>query len=271
MSSLGVELSGMDNKTGSSNVAVSGSGDVVVVADVQMDDLGGAMCADEATLPEYAESDSDSMATEDTTLTTAVIPAENIMSSQHVSLSDLARSLYEDKDPHISTEERDLIMNASVNTKEYEKSRRGVESRFFDTLDQYGGDGLRQLTLYHIDGFKQERIFYIKLRGERSEEKRFILNKCLIIIALKWRNCKPGIKSFGKHYQPSTWDTMLKYLFSMFRRKNIAYNYATDFNGEGEFHGVLSTMWAKQMEEDPDFATGVKTSTCDMNADFKLR
>jgi hypothetical protein len=262
----------MDSNTGSSNVAVGGSSDVVVVADVVMDDVGGPMCGEEETLPEYAESDSDTMGTEDTTSTTVVVPAENIMSSQQVSLSDLARSLYEDKDdPHISMEERDLIMKASVNTKEYEKSRRGVESRFFDTLDKYGGDGLRQLTLYDYDGFKQERIFYIKLRGERSEEKRFVLNKCLIFIALKWRNRKPGSKTYGKHYQPSTWDTMLKYLFSIFRRKNIAYNYATDFNGEGEFHGVLSTMWAKQMEEDPDFATGVQTSTCDMNADFKLR
>jgi len=34
---------------------------------------------------------------------------------------------------------------------------------------------------------------------------------------------------------------------------------------------VLATMWAKQMDEDPDFATAVHTSTCDMNADFKLR
>jgi len=97
----------MDSNTGSSNVAVGGSSDVVVVADVVMDDVGGPMCGEEETLPEYAESDSDTMGTEDTTSTTVVVPAENIMSSQQVSLSDLARSLYEDKDdPHISMEER---------------------------------------------------------------------------------------------------------------------------------------------------------------------
>jgi len=162
-------------------------------------------------------------------------------------------------------------MKASVNTKEYERSQRGVESCFFDTLEKYGGDGLCQLMLYDNDSFKQERIFYIKLRGERSEEKRFILNKCLIKKALKWRNPKPGKKTFRKQYQPSTWDTLLKYLFSIFRCKNIVYNYATDFNGEGKFHGVLATMWAKEMEEDPEFTTGVNTATCDMNADFKLR
>ncbi len=160
-------------------------------------------------------------------------------------------------------------MKASVNTKEYERSQRGVESCFFDTLEKYGGDGLCQLMLYDNDSFKQERIFYIKLRGEISEEKRFILNKCLIKKALKWRNRKPGKKTFRKQYQPSTWDTLLKYLFSIFRCKNIVYNYATDFNGEGKFHGVLATTWAKEMEEDPEFTTGVNTATCDMNADFK--
>ena len=262
----------MGSKQASSSVALDESSDFVDIADVIMDSECGPKAAEDDTLPDYAESDSDSMATEDTDTTKNVVPPENLLSSQHVSLSDLARSLHDDRnDPHISNEERDLIMNACVNTKEYEKSRRGVESRFFDTLENYGGDSLRQLTLYDLDEFKQERIFYIKLRGERCDEKRFILNKCLIKIALKWRNRKPGKKTYGKQYQPSTWETMLKYSFSIFRRKNIEYNYATDFNGEGEFHGVLATMWAKEMEEDPDFASGVNTSTCDMNADFKLR
>jgi len=64
MSSIALELLGSEKKT-----ALGGSRDVVVVADVLMDDLGGPMCADEEILPEYAESDSDSMATEDTAST----------------------------------------------------------------------------------------------------------------------------------------------------------------------------------------------------------
>jgi hypothetical protein len=41
----------------------------------------------------------------------------------------------------------------------------------------------------------------------------------------------------------------------------------TDFNGDGEFHAVMSAQWAKEMEVDPTFASGVGTSTFDMEAD----
>jgi len=121
-----------------------------------------------------------------------------------------------------------------------------------------------------MDGFRQEQLFYIKLRGEKTEEKKIILNKCLIHIALKWCNNKKG-KDFGKHLQPSTWDTKLKYLFCVFRRKNIQYNHLTDFNAEGEFHSILSTTWADEMEKDPSFASGTGTSTFYEDADKKLR
>jgi ribosomal protein L31E len=91
-------------------------------------------------------------------------------------------------DPNISEDELKLIMSSSVNTKVYEKSRTGVESRFFDTIAKYGGDRLKPLVMFADDGFMKERVFYIKLRGDRNEVKRFILNKCLVKIALKWRN-----------------------------------------------------------------------------------
>jgi hypothetical protein len=92
----------------------------------------------------------------------------------------------------------------------------------------------------------------------------------LIHIALKWCNNKKG-KDFSKHLQSSTWDTKLKYLFCVFRRKNIQYNHLTDFNGEGEFHSVLSTTWADEMENDPTFASEIGMSTFYEYADKKLR
>jgi len=92
----------------------------------------------------------------------------------------------------------------------------------------------------------------------------------LIHIALKWCNNKKG-KDFSKHLQSSTWDTKLKYLFCVFRRKNIQYNHLTDFNGEGEFHSVLSTTWADEMENDPTFASDIGMSTFYEYADKKLR
>jgi hypothetical protein len=93
----------------------------------------------------------------------------------------------------------------------------------------------------------------------------------LVKIALKWRNSQKSSRDYGKHLLPSTWGKMLKYLFSNFRKKNIQYSYLTDFNGDGEFHSVLSAQWMKEMEADPTFASGVGTSTFDIEADGKLR
>jgi hypothetical protein len=159
-------------------------------------------------------------------------------------------------------------MESTVNSRVYEKSRNGVEKRFIDTISKYGSESMKQLTLFCDDCFMKERVFYVTLHGKGSEVKRFILNKCLVKIALKWRNNKKNSNDYGKQLQPSTWNKMLKYLFS---EKNINYHFANDFNGDGEFHAVLTTLWAKQREEDPTFASGVGTSTFDMNADFKIR
>jgi len=175
-------------------------------------------------------------------------------------------------DPNISEAELSLILNSSMNTRAYNKSREGVENRIFDTVKSFGGDSLKALVSFADDGFMKERVFYIKLHGERSEVKRFILNKCLVKIALKWRNNnKRNKKNYGKHLQPSTWNTLLKMLFCVFHKKNVNYHYANDFNGDVEFHSVLTAQWALQCEADPTFASGVGTSTFDMNADFKIR
>jgi hypothetical protein len=71
-----------------------------------------------------------------------------------------------------------------------------------------------------MDSVKEERLFYIK-HGERTEEKCFMLDKCLVMVALQWH--KKDLKSacYGKHLQPSTWEKMMKYLFSIFRKKNV--------------------------------------------------
>jgi hypothetical protein len=56
-----------------------------------------------------------------------------------------------------------------------------------------------------------------------------------------------------------------------FSPKNINYNYLTDFNGDGEFHAVLSAQWEEEHSADPTFATGIGTATFDSDSDMKLR
>jgi hypothetical protein len=215
---------------------------------------------------------------EDSTLDTSFnaekenVPSEVLVDVDALNLCDLAQSIYEEPlDSSMSEEELQIVMNSTVNTKSYEKNRTGVEARFFDTLDRFGGEQIRKLALFAQDGFKKERLFYIKLRGERTEEKRFVLNKCLVMIAFKWRNNRKHDTNYRSHLQPSTWEKLMKYLFSIFRKKNINYNFLTDFNGDGEFHSVLTAQWAKERQHDPKFATGVGTSSFDMDADLKIR
>jgi len=132
---------------------------------------------------------------------------DDLLDPNSVSLTDIAKGMVNDADDStMDASELALILNSSVNTILYKKNKKGIEHRFFDTLDKFGGPLLRTLTKFSHDGFKNERLFYVKLRGDKSEEKRFNLNKCLVRAALKWRNNKKG-KDFGKPYQPSTWAT----------------------------------------------------------------
>jgi hypothetical protein len=189
-----------------------------------------------------------------------------------VDLGGIARSMFEEpRDPNVSEEEHQMISTSTVNTKRYEKGKQGIENRFFDTIDKFGRTQMKQLLHYTMGTFVKERLFYVKLRGEPTEEKRFVLNKCLVLIVLKWRNnCKtrPG---YGGPLQPSTWETLLKNLFAVFKKKNIQFNFATDFNGDGEYHAVLKAQGKLEMEKDPKFGTGIMTSSIDVDADKKIR
>ena len=47
----------------------------------------------------------------------------------------------------------------------------------------------------------------------------------------------------------------MKQLFILFKKRGIQYNYKTDFNNDGEFHGVTLAMWEKAKEGDDKFGT----------------
>jgi hypothetical protein len=110
------------------------------------------------------------------------------VSKVSISLSDIAISLHQDSNAlNLSKEEENLITDSIVNTKKYEKIKNGVENRFFDTIDKYGSPELKKLLVQHTTPFKSDKLFYFLLREKRTEEKRLILSKCLLICALKWR------------------------------------------------------------------------------------
>jgi hypothetical protein len=95
------------------------------------------------------------------------------------------------------------------------------------------------------------------------------MSKCLLLCALKC--CNQTKKDKGKQLQPDTWSTMLRTLFSTFHSKGIQFKHTRDFNNDGEFHAVLKKMWDMEIEVDPTFVTGVRTSEPDLEADWKIR
>jgi hypothetical protein len=192
---------------------------------------------------------------------------------ESISITDMAALLINENIENFkfSKEEEDLIKDSTVNTKRYEKTKYGIEERFFETIEKYGGPHLQVLlpTITANKGTERDRTFYFVLRGRKTEQKRIILGKCLLLCALKWRNVKK--KEYGKPLQPKTMAQLMKVLFTIFRAKHIKFNHKLDFNGPGEFHAVLKKQWEEERKKDPKFATGILTSTFDYDADRKIR
>jgi hypothetical protein len=193
--------------------------------------------------------------------------------SSGLSIVDLAASLIQDMNGNfnLSKEEEELIQGSTVNTKRYERSKWGVEDRFFETIEKHGDPQLQPLLPFITTnkGTERDRVFCFMLRGNKTEQKRIILSKCLLLCALKWRNITR--KDHGEPLQPRTMAQLLKVLFSVFRKKHIKFNHLLDFNGDGEFHAVLKAQWELEKAKDPTYATGVRTSTFDFEADYKIR
>jgi hypothetical protein len=201
-----------------------------------------------------------------TTTTESILP-------ETISITDMAAALINEQNDvfNLSKEEEDLIKDSTVNTKKYEQGKKGIEDRFFETIEKYGGTQLQQLltTITTNKGTERDRAFYFVLRGRKTEQKRIILSKCLLLCALKWRNQTK--KDFGNPLQPRTMAQLMKVLFTTFKAKHIKFNHKYDFNGPGEFHAVLKKQWEEERKKDPKFATGVLTSTFDYEADSKIR
>ena len=47
----------------------------------------------------------------------------------------------------------------------------------------------------------------------------------------------------------------MKELFLVFNHNGIQYNYLTNFNMNGEFHGVCIFMWKEHKKKEPKFGT----------------
>ncbi len=67
------------------------------------------------------------------------------------------------------------------------RTLKGIKARFFDTIEKYGEPQLKLLLEETTTKYEKVRKFYFMLCGDRQLAKQKILNKCLLLCALKWR------------------------------------------------------------------------------------
>ena len=176
---------------------------------------------------------------------------------------DLAKVIYDsltkDGIEGLSKEEKDFVtkVKRGGNTTYYINQCKARVKRFFDTIEEFGGNQLKKLLKKvpsnYSCGTKEDYAFYNILGGEKNDIKKYILNQCLVLCCMKWVILKGAKK--GKPYQPSTFDKMMQSIGYDWLAKGIKFNYKEDFNDQGEFHGVVKDFWKRHQKKDPTFGT----------------
>ena len=158
------------------------------------------------------------------------------------------------------------------NKKKYEETKLSLERRFIQTVKDFGGSSmlpyLDKEWMDHGNGPVQDFALYRLCGGQKSPQKKQVLEYCLILCAMKWQ-CESGTNK-GKPLQPCSFNTMMKQLSYVWKDKGIEFNFAKDFNHAGGFHGVLIKRWNEIRKADPSYGTHPNKSKPDMQYTKKL-
>ena len=93
---------------------------------------------------------------------------------------------------YTSVEKNYIDLSKSKKTEYYRKNM-ALETRFFKTLTDAGG-ALGKLSISAEDGINMKNECYILTRGTKDPAKKQIINDCLNLCALRWKNTKKGKK-----------------------------------------------------------------------------
>jgi hypothetical protein len=206
------------------------------------------------------------------------LPTEDAITNQPapgkiMTLAEIRDNIEAGDDYDMDAKQAESKTTRGCNEAKYESRKESLEKKFFDTIKEYGGTNLAYLLeivpTVHSGGRRHDHQFYNLCGGEPHDDKKFILNKCLILCALKW-TIKQGDKK-GVPLQPNTFETYMKTLFMILRDKGIRYRFEKDFNGKGEFHGVvIQQVWEKARKNDPTFGCKPNEAQFMENADRKV-
>jgi hypothetical protein len=192
----------------------------------------------------------------------------------------LADALEVDNNGSLDLDEDELELlssaaNTGKRTKKTEDKITNLIKRWFTTIHDHGGDILRKNLLImepaeYSGGRIQDYAFFNMLGGEKTPAKTAILNKCCILCGMKWL-CLTG-KGKGKTLAPVSFTKYMSTIFNEFRmKKGMTYDFRTDFNDKGQFHGVMIVNWNRIRQKDPKFGTKQHQAQFDWEADTKIR
>ena len=118
-------------------------------------------------------------------------------------------------------------------------------------------------------GRTKEHAFYNILGGPKTHAKSVILNKCCILIGMKWQCISSPNK--GLPISPKSFTKYLGAIFHEFKtKKGFQYDFKTDFDEKGQFHGVMIAKWYKLWKTDPTFGTQKFHAQFDWEVDAKI-
>jgi len=178
----------------------------------------------------------------------------------------------------LSEEQRALIndCNRGSISAESIRSKARLKKRVEETIRQHGSEDMVRLLIgkkvpVKYNGMRVGEEFldypmYNILHGEKTPQKKTILNKVLTLCAVTWKNEAGPVNKRGAPHEPVTFEKYMKDVFSQYRDMGIRYEFKKDFNEKGEFHGVLIDLWNKWKKDHDKFATGDQQAHIDSGA-----
>ena len=160
-------------------------------------------------------------------------------------------------DSEVAQLENDNIRGG--NTAAYNQSQLSQERKFFETINKYGGVALHTLLNRVPSNYSNGTIidyhFFNAVGGNKDDDKKWTLNKCLSLCAIKYVLVGGSAERRGLPLQPNSFVQHMKLLFYVLNSKGIKFDFVKDFNKKGEFHGLVITVWEKARSIDSSFGT----------------
>ena len=117
--------------------------------------------------------------------------------------------------------------------------------------------------------------FILYIRGPKNKAKYSILNSALICFVQghKMSKAASGVSGpYAYEFQSTSWDTMMKTLFSYFGEHGVQYKHPTDFMaGRGTYTAVLNHKFAMISKARVDFGSLPNRIAIDMASFAKVR